>query len=74
VIIDERILEYRNAIAHGSKRLRSGDELDLGNPDLLSAIDETRDLIRETKTKFQNALVNREFLEEKERGEESRVN
>jgi hypothetical protein len=61
-IIDERILEYRNAIAHGAQRLRSGDEVDLLNPDIFDAIGDARNLIRETKNRFQNAIEGREFL------------
>jgi hypothetical protein len=62
VVIDERILEYRNAIAHGAKRLRSGDEMDLSSPDILEAIGETRNLMREAKNRFQNTINNRTFL------------
>jgi len=62
VIIDERIVEYRNAIAHGSRRLRSGDEIDFTRPELLDAIDEAKGLIREAKNRFENAIVTREFL------------
>lgn len=62
VIIDERLLEHRNAIAHGARRLRSGDEIDFSNPDLLSAIDEARLLIRDAKNRFQNAISSKEFL------------
>jgi hypothetical protein len=62
VVIDERILEYRNAIAHGARRLRSGDEMDLSGPDIIEAIDETRLLMREAKNRFQNTINNRTFL------------
>lgn len=62
IIIDERILEHRNAIAHGSRRLRSGDEMNFSDPDLITAIDETRSLIRESKNRFENAIVQKEFL------------
>jgi RiboL-PSP-HEPN len=62
VVIDERILEYRNAIAHGARRLRSGDEMDLSGPDIIEAIDETRSLMREAKNRFQNTINNRTFL------------
>lgn len=60
--IDERLVEYRNAIAHGAQRLRSGDEMDLMNPDILSTIHEIRGLIRETRNRFQNAIEERAFL------------
>jgi len=62
IVIDERILEHRNAIAHGSKRLRTGDEMDFSNPDLVDALNETRGLIREAKNRFGNAITTREFL------------
>jgi hypothetical protein len=62
VVIDERILEYRNAIAHGARRLRSGDEMDLSGPDIIEAINETRLLMREAKNRFQNTINNRTFL------------
>ncbi len=62
VVIDERILEYRNAIAHGARRLRSGDEMDLSGPDILEAIGETRNLMREAKNRFQNTIKDRTFL------------
>lgn len=62
VIIDERVLEHRNAIAHGSRRLRSGDEIDLSKRELLESVDEMRGLIRESRGRFTNAIVNRSFL------------
>lgn len=62
IIIDERLLEHRNAIAHGARRLRSGDEIDFLDPAMIDLIDETRGLIRETNNRFQNALVRRNFL------------
>lgn len=62
IIIDERILEHRNAIAHGAKRLRSGDELDFLNNDLTDALVELRHLIRQAKDNFQNAITLKEFL------------
>lgn len=62
IIIDERILEFRNAIAHGSKRLRSGDEIDVLNADISSAIDEGRSLIRETRNHFDNCIITKRFL------------
>ena len=63
IVIDERILAYRNAIAHGNRRLRSGDEMDLRNPDVIEGISEGRSLIREAKNRFENAIITREFLE-----------
>ena len=62
VIIDERLLEHRNAIAHGSQHLRSGDMLDLNDPLLLEALKEIRTLIRETRNRFENAITTRSFL------------
>lgn len=62
VIIDERILDHRNAIAHGSARLRSGDEMNLLDSSVIDSISIARDLIREAKDKFQNAIVQRTFL------------
>lgn len=62
IIIDERILEHRNAIAHGAKRLRSGDELDLLSADITDALAELRQLIRQAKDKFENAITLKEFL------------
>jgi len=63
IIIDERILEHRNAIAHGARRLRSGDEMDLLHDDLIEAIGELRNLIREAKNRFENAITSRNFLQ-----------
>ena len=62
VVIDERLLAHRNAVAHGSRRLRSGDLLDLKDPLIVEALKDIRHLIRETKDRFQNAIVGRPFL------------
>ena len=62
VVIDERSLEYRNAIAPGARRLRSGYEMDLSDPDIISAIDETRNLMREAKNRFLNTINTRTCL------------
>lgn len=62
ITIDERIVAYRNAIAHGSRRLRSGDEIDLSNKNTLDAIDEIKNLIRETKNRFSNAILLNVFI------------
>ena len=62
IIIDERLLENRNAIAHGSKTLRSGDMIDLSDPTLVGALIETRSLIRESKNRFENAVNTKAFL------------
>ncbi len=62
VVIDERLLEHRNAIAHGSVRLRSGDEMDFSSTDLPKTIEEIRNLIRETKNRFENAIIERTFI------------
>ena len=63
IIIDERLVENRNAIAHGSRRLRTGDLLDLSSVDLLSSLSDTRLLIREAINRFQNAITTRTFLD-----------
>lgn len=62
IIIDERLLDYRNTIAHGAKKLRSGDNLDLMTEEVISALDEVRSLIRETRNRFENAISQRSFL------------
>lgn len=62
IVIDERILIYRNAIAHGSRLLRSGDEIDLSRQEIFDAIDELRLLIREAKNRFSNGITRRDFL------------
>ena len=62
IVIDERLVEHRNAIAHGSRRLRSGDEIDFLDPSIGQLVDEARSLIRETNNRFQNALAQRHFL------------
>lgn len=62
IIIDERLLAYRNSIAHGDKKLRSGDGLDLKSDEIASTLTEVRSLIRETKNRFENALIQRSFL------------
>lgn len=62
IVIDERILNHRNAIAHGARKLRSGDEINLQDKQLIAALDELRDLIREAKNRFENAIVLRQFL------------
>lgn len=62
VVIDERLVEHRNAFAHGSARLRSGDEVDFSSTDLPGTIKEIRNLIRETKNRFENAIVERTFI------------
>lgn len=63
VIIDERLLEHRNAIAHGARTLRSGDEMDFSDDTVTKTIEEVRMLIRECKNRFENALVEKSFLE-----------
>lgn len=63
IIVDERLVEYRNAIAHGAKRLRSGDEMDLTGADLTVALADVRSLIRESRNRFQNAITSKVFLE-----------
>ena len=62
IIIDERLLEHRNAIAHGSRRLHSGVEIDFQDPLIGQLVDEARSLIRETSNRFQNALTEKRFL------------
>lgn len=62
IVVDERLLEHRNTIAHGSQRLRSGDEIDYSDGSLLQTIDDVRVLIRETKNNFENAIATRSFL------------
>lgn len=62
VTIDERLLAYRNALAHGSNRLRDGTEIRAYDQDVLQALSEVRELIRETKDRFSNALASRPFL------------
>lgn len=62
IIIDERLLEYRNTIAHGANRLRSGDDLNLTDDDLVGSLNEVRALIRETKNRFANAISEQSFL------------
>ncbi len=62
IIVDERLVEYRNAIAHGAKRLRSGDEMDLAGTDITTALSEVRNLIRESRNRFQNAITSKDFL------------
>lgn len=63
VVIDERLLEFRNAIAHGSRRLRNGDEIEVVGVDVEDTLSQIRGLIRETKTQFQNAIIERRFLD-----------
>lgn len=65
IIIDERLLEHRSAIAHGASRLRSGDEMDFSGDVLTKTIEEMRVLIRECKNRFENAIVEKPFLEKK---------
>lgn len=62
VVIAEGLLEHRNAIAHGSVRLRSGDEIDFSGSELPETIKEIRYLIRETKDRFENAIIERSFI------------
>lgn len=62
IVIDERLLAYRNTIAHGSKKLRSGDDLNLMAEEVFSALGEVRSLIRETRNRFENAINERSFL------------
>ena len=62
VIIDERLVSHRNAIAHGSRRLRSGDEMDFSNPDLRDTIDIVHGLIRQTRVEFSNFASIRGFI------------
>lgn len=61
-IIDQRLLEYRNAIAHGDNRLRTGDPIELSRADFDSTTGEIRDLIRQTKDQFSNAITLKSFL------------
>lgn len=63
IIIDERILEHRNAIAHGSTKLRGGDFIDIHDESLLEGIRELREIIRLTKNAFSNCVSLREFLD-----------
>lgn len=62
VTIDERLLAYRNALAHGSDRLRDGTKIEAYNDTILGALHEMRGLIRETRDRFSNAIVARHFL------------
>ncbi len=62
VVIDNRLLETRNALAHGSRRLRSGDLVDLRDELLLDAIRDVIGIIRQSRTEFQNAIFTRCFL------------
>ena len=62
VTIDERLLAYRNALAHGSNRLRDGTEIRAYDDDVLQSLTEVRGLIRETKDRFSNAVATRPFL------------
>lgn len=62
VVIDERLLAYRNALAHGSERLRDGTELTAYSEEISEALEETRSLIRQSKDKFSNAIEMRSFL------------
>ena len=62
IVIDERMLEHRNALAHGSSRLRSGDLIIL-EPNLFTeTLSDVRNLIRETRNRFENAINLRSFL------------
>ena len=62
IIIDERLITYRNAIAHGARRLSNGEELDLKDPLIFEMIGEIRTLIRQSKNTFANAISQRVFL------------
>ena len=62
IIIDERLLAHRNAIAHGAKRLRTGELISTDDPLLRDALNETRFLIRATKVNFMNAISSKAFL------------
>ena len=61
-LLDARLLEPRNAIAHGSKRLRSGLPLDLVHDEVREVFDEIRPLVREAKDRFANAIALRSFI------------
>lgn len=62
IILDERLVEYRNTIAHGARRLRSGDEMDLTRDSITTTLGEVRSLIRESRSRFQNAISSKDFL------------
>ena len=62
IIIDERVLAARNAIAHGSQRTGAGASVYPVDQDLVEAADEIRDMTRQAKNRFSNAVVTHEFL------------
>jgi len=63
IIIDQRILEYRNAIAHGGSRLGSGEAYDFEGGAIDDGLKEMRSLIRSTKDNFTNAIALKTFVQ-----------
>ena len=62
IIIEQRFVGYRNAIAHGSRRLRTGDEIDVLHKDTDEMLDEMRNLFRQIAVNFSNAITLRRFI------------
>lgn len=62
IIIDDRIILCRNAIAHGSSELRFGDRFDILSDVFSSSVEEFRNIIREVRNRFDNSIQTRSFL------------